>query len=75
VALEPERNGSRSFLLARHFKGAQNVYRVRLPSGRLLHSLQPHTRNLRPGTPVRVWPDAGHALTCFHEGKRVPLVG
>ena len=72
VALEPSRDGARAFLLARHFKGAQSVYRVRLPSGRLLHSLQPHTLNLRPGTPVRVRADAGHPLACFHAGRRAP---
>ena len=74
VTLEPSRNGARAILLARHFKGAVNVYRVRLPSGRLLHSLQPHTLNLRPGTPVRVWSAPGHPLACYHEGKRVPLL-
>lgn len=72
VTLEPARGGARALVLARHFKGAQNVYRVRLPSGRLLHSLQPHTLNLRSGTPVRVWAAAGHPLACFHDGQRVP---
>jgi iron(III) transport system ATP-binding protein len=74
VTFERDPN-SKALLLARHFKGAQNVYRLRLPSGRLLHSLQPHTRSLPPGTPVRVRPDAGHPLACFHEGQRVPLLG
>jgi iron(III) transport system ATP-binding protein len=63
---------SKAFVLARHFKGAQNVYRVRLPSGRLIHSLQPHTLILPAGTPVRIWPDAGHPLACFHEGRLAP---
>jgi iron(III) transport system ATP-binding protein len=66
---------SKALILARHFKGAQNVYRVRLPSGRLIHSLQPHTFILPPGAHVRVWADAGHPLACFHEGRRVPLLG
>jgi len=70
VTLTPE-VGAKALVLARHFKGAQNVYRVRLPSGRLLHSLQPHTLTLRPGTPVRVWSDAGHPLACFYEGEAV----
>jgi len=73
VTIERDRT-SKAFLLARHFKGAQNVYRVRLPSGRLLHSLQPHTLILRPGTPVRVWSDAGHPLACFHEGRLAPAL-
>jgi iron(III) transport system ATP-binding protein len=63
---------SRALVLARHFKGAQNVYRLRLPSGRLLHSLQPHTFILPPGTPVHVRPNASHALACYHEGQWVP---
>jgi iron(III) transport system ATP-binding protein len=70
VTLKRDRS-SRALILARHFQGAQNVYRVRLPSGRLLHSQQAHTLIWPPGTPVRVVADAGHALACFHEGKRV----
>jgi iron(III) transport system ATP-binding protein len=58
-------------ILARQFKGAMNIYRLRLPSGRILHAHQPHTLLLPPGTPVRVWPDPGHPLTCFHNGKSV----
>jgi iron(III) transport system ATP-binding protein len=74
VTLAPERD-SKSLILARHFKGAMNVYRVRLPSGRLLHSLQPHTFNLKPGTPVRVWCNAGHPLACFYNGEAVNVEG
>lgn len=71
VTLRPTA-GAASFVLARHFKGAFNIYRVRLPSGRLLHSLQPHTLQLRPGTRVHVLAEAGHALACYHAGQRVP---
>jgi iron(III) transport system ATP-binding protein len=70
VRLERDRS-SRALILGRHFQGAQNLYRVRLPSGRLLHSLQAHTLIWPPGTPVRVVPDAGHALACFNAGRRV----
>ena len=70
VTIERDR-GSKALVLARLFQGAQNIYRVRLPSGRLLHSLQPHTLIWPPGTPVRIWSDCGHALACFHEGVRV----
>jgi iron(III) transport system ATP-binding protein len=73
VAIERD-PASKAFVLARHFKGAQNIYRVRLPSGRLLHSLQPHTLILPPGAPVRVYADAGHPLACFHHDQRAPLV-
>jgi iron(III) transport system ATP-binding protein len=64
VALTPD-PASKAHVLARHFKGALNVYRVRLPSGRLIHSLQAHTLQLAPGTPVRVRAAPGHALACF----------
>jgi iron(III) transport system ATP-binding protein len=70
VSLQPDRT-SRALILARLFQGAQNLYRVRLPSGRLLHSLQPHTRLWPPGLPVRVVADAGHHLACFHAGRLV----
>ena len=70
VTFDPDR-ASKAFVLARHFKGAQNVYRLRLPSGRLLHSLQPHTRILPSGARVRVRAEAGHPLACFYEGRRV----
>ena len=52
-------------VFARHFKGAVNVYRVRLASGRLIHSLQPHTLTLPSGAPVRVQAQPGHALACY----------
>jgi len=64
VALAPD-PASSARIFARHFKGALNVYRVRLPSGRLIHSLQPHTRTLSPGTPVRVSAEPGHRLPCY----------
>jgi iron(III) transport system ATP-binding protein len=70
VTFTPER-GSPTFVLARHFKGAQNVYRLRLPSGRLIHSLQPHTLILPPGAPVRLAATGDHPLACFYEGRRV----
>jgi iron(III) transport system ATP-binding protein len=57
--------GEKSIVLARYFKGTYNIYRLRLPSGRLIHSLQPHIRQIRPGTPVRVVIEPGHSLACF----------
>ena len=56
---------------ARLFKGAYNVYRVRLASGRIVHSLQAHTLQLAPGTPVRVVANPGHALACFESERHV----
>lgn len=67
--------GGKSRVLARHFKGALNIYRLWLPSGRLVHALQPHTRTIQPGTPVNVRADPGHPLACFYEGRAVALPG
>lgn len=72
VALRPDPAGQ-SLVLARQFRGAMNVYRVRLPSGNLIHACQPHTRILAPGSTVEVRAEPGHALACFHEGRAVPL--
>lgn len=70
ITFEPN-STDKAIILARHFKGAYNYYRLRLPSGRLLHAMQPHTKIISPGTTVRVWADPGHPLACFHEGKAV----
>lgn len=71
VAFEPDPD-SKSLVLARQFQGAMNLYRLRLPSGRLLHAYQPHAHIIPPRTRVRVWADPGHALACFHDGIAVP---
>lgn len=73
VAFEPG-VGARGRVLARHFKGALSIYRLWLPSGRLVHAIQPHTRTILPGTPVHVSAAPGHPLACFHNGEAVPLV-
>jgi iron(III) transport system ATP-binding protein len=69
VALIPDPAAS-ARVFARHFKGAFNVYRIRLPSGRLIHSLQPHTFSLAPGAPVRVKPYPGHPLAYYSAGDK-----
>lgn len=56
---------SGAIVLTREFRGMVNVYRVRLPSGRFIHSLQRHTVQIAPATPVRVLMEPGHELTCF----------
>ncbi len=71
ISFEPISKGE-ALVLARHFKGALNLYRLRLPSGRLLHAYQPHGRIIRPGTPVRVSLTSGHPLACFYQGIAVP---
>ncbi|MEK6256884.1 MAG: ABC transporter ATP-binding protein [Chloroflexota bacterium] len=71
ILFEPDKN-SKSIILARHFQGALNLYRLRLPTGRLLHAYQPHTRIISPRTPVSIRLAAGHPLACFHKGIAVP---
>ncbi len=70
VALFPDATAT-AYIEARLFKGAYNVYRVRLASGRVVHSLQAHTLQLTPGTPVRVVANPGHALACFESERHV----
>ena len=64
VEISPDPS-SDAIVLAREFRGMVNVYRVRLPSGRFIHSMQPHTVQIAPATHVRVIMEPGHELTCF----------
>jgi iron(III) transport system ATP-binding protein len=64
VTLIPDPAGT-ACVTERHFKGALNMYCVRLSSGRVIHSFQAHTLALAPGTPVRAVAEPGHALACF----------
>lgn len=50
---------------ARHFKGIYNLYRLELPSGRSVHSMQPRSRRADTGTTVNVSTDPGHRLPYF----------
>jgi len=70
VGFEPQAQG-KAMVLERMFRGAYNVYRLRLPSGRLVHTLQPHVRLFKPGTRARVYVSAGHDLAVFHDGRAV----
>lgn len=58
-------------VVARNFKGVLNVYKVELPSGLILQAFQPHYRIFQEGMRVRVWPDPGHELACFHQGRAI----
>lgn len=74
IHLEPwqaDVSGAPAVVLARDFKGPQNVYRVRLPSGQVVHSIQPHTCLLEAGARVRVVVDPHHDLACFAGGLSV----
>ncbi len=64
VQVLPDPAGS-ALVAERHYQGTLNLYRIRLPSGRTLHSYQAHTLNLEPGTPVRVILAPGHPLAYF----------
>jgi iron(III) transport system ATP-binding protein len=71
VAFAPDGKGG-GMVLARFFQGAQCLYRLRLPSGRIVHSLKPHHSEYGPGTPVRIWLEPNHALPTFIEGAAIP---
>jgi iron(III) transport system ATP-binding protein len=67
VAITPDPNGPGT-VVSRTFTGMQNVYRVRLASGAIVRSLQPHTLILTEGTPVEVRAAPGHHLAWFPAG-------
>ena len=67
-APDPEGSG---LVLARYFRGPVCLYRIRLKSGRLVHSMQPHFRHHKPGTAVRVWFEPNHPLPLFKDGVSV----
>jgi iron(III) transport system ATP-binding protein len=70
IAIEPCSDASAE-IVERQFKGALNLYKVQLPSGKTVQSLQPHTVLLPPATSVEVRLEPGHSLTCFHAGEAV----
>jgi len=69
VAITADPNGAGT-VVSRVFTGTQNVYRVRLGSGQIVRSLQPHTLALTEGTSVQVRAEPGHNLACFPAGSR-----
>ncbi|MBT3240653.1 MAG: ABC transporter ATP-binding protein [Chloroflexi bacterium] len=54
-----------AIVLARHFKGSMNIYRLQLPSGNILHAYAKHTKTIELGKFVKVKLDPGHDLACF----------
>lgn len=70
VSFEPQPQGQ-SMVIERMFRGAYNVYRLRLPSGHMLHTYQPHTRLIKSGTCAQVQINPGHDLAVFYEGRAV----
>jgi iron(III) transport system ATP-binding protein len=72
VAMQSHPAGE-SVVVSRQFKGAMNIYSLRLPSGKMVHAYQPHTKIIQPGTAVHVLAAPGHPLACFKDGIAVPL--
>lgn len=58
-----------SVIQERFFRGAFNLYRLRLDSGTVLHAFSDHTRILPAGTRVRAAITAGHPLSVFRYGE------
>ena len=61
----------RGVVKRRLFQGGATIYCVQLPSGRTIHSLQPHTTRIGQGAHVAVAIEPGHTLTCFYDGRAV----
>jgi len=55
----------------RFFRGAFNVYRLRLDSGQMLHAFKEHTEIIPVGARVRACISAGHPLSVFQDGQAV----
>ena len=56
-----------SVIVERFFRGAFNLYRLRLDSGQTLHASTSHTQILPVGRRVRAFISAEHSLTIFSE--------
>jgi iron(III) transport system ATP-binding protein len=56
-----------SLIVDRFFRGAFNLYRLRLDTGQVIHAINPHTRVLPIGTRVQAYISAEHSLTVFQD--------
>jgi iron(III) transport system ATP-binding protein len=56
-------------IISRQFTGIAYIYQVRLNDDSLIHSWQPHTLNLPPGTAVRATIRPDHTITAFHGNR------
>jgi iron(III) transport system ATP-binding protein len=63
IDLVPD-EASEATVLTRQFRGADNLYCVRLPSGRKIHSNQGSTKFIEPGTRVSIQANPTHVV-CF----------
>ena len=71
VNLRPSESGQ-SVITERTFQGAFYLYRVALPSGSVVHCLEPHTEEHALGTRVDVRLNGRHPPLCFVEGLAYP---
>lgn len=70
VNFEPLDTGN-AVISGRFFRGAFNLYRLRLDSGQVLHAFKDHTEILPIGTRVRAYISAEHPLCVFQAGQVV----
>lgn len=71
VVLHPDPAGA-CVVIDRQFRGAEHLYAVRLPSGSVVRSTQPHTLELPIGSRVQAKAAPGHALVCFDGHTAIP---
>lgn len=72
VTFRPDKNGN-AVVLARRFTGMAYVYRVGLPGGDSIHSLQPHEVRVDEGAAVNAAFAPGATPPVFHDGRAVRL--
>jgi len=70
VGFIPHETGN-GFVMERFFQGAFYIYRLRLDSGQILHSLKPHVEQVDPGVRVQAFISAGHPLVIFRDGQAI----
>lgn len=66
IDFDPDEIGN-AVIAGRFFRGAFNVYRLRLNSGQILHAFKEHTCILPVGARVRARVSAGHPLAVFEK--------
>ncbi len=68
VSFEADEQGN-AVIAERFFRGAFNLYRLRLSSGQIVHAFSDHTKILAAGSKVRARISAPHPLTVFEKGN------
>ncbi len=69
ISVEPDGAGTGT-IVEREFKGADNLYTVRLPSGRIVRSVQSSQPVCQVGTRVRVTARLAHVILFRHHAER-----